>query len=95
MGGSAKRAREHYQRALDLSRGARASVHLTLAETVAVQEQNLTEFKALLAATLAVQVEQVPELRLANTLAHRRARWLQSRIPDLFIETEATKEKPR
>jgi hypothetical protein len=95
MGGSAKRAREHYQRARDISHGARASVHLILAESVAVQEQNLTEFKALLAATLAVQVDQVPELRLANTLAHRRARWLQSRIPDLFIETEATKGKPR
>lgn len=95
MGGSITRAREHYQHALEISGGVRASVHITLAETVSVQEQNLTEFRALLAAALAVNADTVPELRLANTLAHRRARWLQSRIPDLFIEADATQEKTR
>jgi predicted anti-sigma-YlaC factor YlaD len=91
-GGSSERAREHYRRALEFSQGKRASVHLALAETVSVKEQNLVEFKELIAAALAVDPDEVPELRLANIIAQRRARWLQKRIPDLFLETEITEE---
>ena len=40
MGGSAVRAREHFARAVELSGGLRASPYVTLAETVAVAEQN-------------------------------------------------------
>ena len=91
-GGSAKRAREHYRRAFEISDGQRASVHLALAEAVSVREQNLAEFKALIAAALAVDPDKVPNLRLANIIARHRAGWLQSRIPDLFLEAEQTKE---
>lgn len=91
-GGSPEQAREHYRRALEISQGKRASVHLALAESVTVQEQNLEEFRALIAAALAVDPDEVPELRLANIIAQRRARWLQKRIPDLFLEVESTEE---
>jgi hypothetical protein len=70
-------------------------VHLRLAETVAVREQNLTEFRTLLETALAVDPNKVPALRLANILAHRRAQWLLSRIPDLFIAAEPAPEKSR
>jgi hypothetical protein len=89
-GGSTEQAREHYRRALEISRGKRTSVYLALAETVSVEEQNLVEFKALIAAALAVNPDEVPDLRLANVIAQRRARWLQRRIPDLFLEAEST-----
>lgn len=91
-GGSAEQARRHYRRALEISRGKRASVHLALAETVTVREQNLTEFKALITAALAVDPDDVRELRLANIIAEQRARWLQKRIPDLFLEAELAEE---
>jgi predicted anti-sigma-YlaC factor YlaD len=91
-GGSAERAREHYRRALEISDGQRASVHLALAESVTIQEQNLAEFKALIAAALAVDPDKEPNLRLANIIAQRRALWLQERIPDLFLEAEETEE---
>jgi hypothetical protein len=68
-------------------------VHLALAEAVSVREQNLAEFQALLEAALAVDAEKVPALRLANTLAQRRAQWLKSRIPELFIEADQPKGK--
>ncbi len=87
-GGSARQARIHYDRALALSRGVRASVYVSLAEAVTVREQNLDEFRALLGAARAVDPNAIPELRLANTLARRRAGWLESRIPDLFLESE-------
>jgi hypothetical protein len=67
-GGSAQRAREHYRRALEISDGQRASVYLALAEAVSVREQNLPEFRALITAVLAVDPDQVPNLRLANIM---------------------------
>jgi predicted anti-sigma-YlaC factor YlaD len=85
-GGSAGRAREHYARALELSGGARASVHLALAEAVAIKQQDLAEFRDLIGAALAIDPDRRPELRLVNTISQQRARWLESRIPDLFIE---------
>ncbi len=90
-GGSATAAREHYRRALELSEGKRASVHLALAEAVSIKEQNLAEFQHLIAAALAVDPNQVPDLRLANIMAHRRARWLEQRTPHLFLEAEIPK----
>ncbi len=91
-GGSASLARQHYRRALEISAGQRASVHLALAEAVTIREQNLEEFRALLSATLAVDPDKVPNQRLANTIARRRARWLETRIPDLFLGSDQTEE---
>jgi len=86
-GGSAKLARRHYRRALEISGGLRASTYLSLAESVSLREQNLTEFRALLDRALAVDPDKAPELRLANAVARQRARWLKARIPDLFVLT--------
>ncbi len=91
-GGSAKRARHHYRLALSHSKGGRASVHLALAEAVAQPQQNLDEFKSLLAAALAVDPDKFPQFRLVNTVARTRAGWLRARIPALFVEAKE-KEK--
>ena len=93
-GGSARLARGHYRRVLDISCGQRASAYLALAEAVTISEQNLAEFRALLAAALAVNPDEVPQLRLANTIARRRALWLETRIPDLFLEANHTEVTP-
>ena len=93
-GGSAAQARRHYARALSLSGGQRGSVHLSLAEAVALPAQDLAEFRSLIAATLAVDPEAVAELRLINSLAQRRAAWLESQIPDLFVTTDEISEEP-
>jgi hypothetical protein len=91
-GGNLEAARRHYQRALELSGGERASTHLALAETVTVPQQNYAEFRALLAAARAVPPDRVPSLRLVNTLAQRRACWLESRIPELFVDIDTVEE---
>lgn len=85
-GGSAERARRHFQRAVELSRGHRAAPFVTLAEAVCVAEQNRAEFEALLHRALAVDLEAVPGQRLANQVAQRRARWLLARADDLFLD---------
>ncbi len=87
-GGSAEKARRHYARALELAEGKRGSVYLALAEAVVVREQNLAEFRSLIEAALAIDPDREPQLRLVNSIARRRALWLQSRLPELFLDFE-------
>lgn len=93
MGGSTERARMHFARALEISKGKRASVHLALAESVSVRDQNLAEFRRLLDAALAVDPEGDRSQRLVNLLALKRAKWLKTRIPDLFLDADEKEEK--
>jgi hypothetical protein len=86
-GGSIVCAREHYQRALELSGGGRASVYLALAESVSVPAQDVKEFRAMLTRAGAIDPEANPESRLLNIIAQERASWLEERIPELFLKT--------
>lgn len=86
VGGSIEQARLHLRRALELSQGHRAAPLVGFAETVSVARQDKAEFKQLLGQALAVDADAVPDLRLANVLAQRRARWLLGRIDDLFVD---------
>jgi len=86
VGGSIETAGEYYQRALELAQGSRCSTWLLWAENLSVPEQNLKEFKELLAKVLSFDVDAYPEDRLLNILAQRRARWLQGRVDELFLE---------
>lgn len=85
-GGSPAKAREHFARAIAISSGHRAGPYVSLAEVVCVGAQNKQEFQELLEKALAVDVNADPEQRLANLIAQKRARWLLSRVDDLFIE---------
>lgn len=75
----------HYQRALELSGGDRASLFIAYAEAVALPEQNRAEFVALLNRALAIDVDAHPDQRLLNVLAQQQARWLLSRLDELFL----------
>jgi predicted anti-sigma-YlaC factor YlaD len=79
------KARQHFARAVELSGGNQAGPYVSLAESVALQQQNAAEFKALLDQALAVKVDARPEWRLVNTLMQRRAAWLLGRIDDLIL----------
>jgi predicted anti-sigma-YlaC factor YlaD len=84
-GSSIKSAREHFERAKTLARGQRVSPFVSLAESVSVSEQNKKEFEQLLNEALAIDIYlAAPEQRLANVIAQRRAKWLLSRIDELF-----------
>jgi hypothetical protein len=84
LGGSAQRARAHFDRALALSHGASAFGYVTMAASVAQPAKNRTEFERLLRAALAVDLSARPSLRLSNLIAQKRARFLLSRIDRLF-----------
>lgn len=86
MGGSLERARQHYERALELSSGLRASTHLAWATKVSVKNQDREEAERFLHQALAVDVEKLPEDRLANTLSQRRAAQLLGQLDELILD---------
>jgi predicted anti-sigma-YlaC factor YlaD len=77
-------AKAHFERALTLSHNKKLSPLVSYAEAVCVDAQNKKEFVRLLDRVLAFDVDSDPDHRLANILAQRRARWLKSRIAELF-----------
>jgi hypothetical protein len=76
----------HFEQALELSGGKRASLYIAYAQATAVPSQDRAAFVALLERALAVPVESWPELTLVNTVAQRRATWLLDQLDILFLE---------
>ena len=87
--------RKHFERALELSRGRRASVYVAYAEAVSVRAQNRGEFESLLEKALAIDPDQHEEVRLLNLIAQGRARWLAGRCDELFLEEKPAPAAPQ
>jgi len=85
MGGSPQRAREHFERAVELSDGMLAAPYVTFAASVSVARQDRDEFVRLLNAALAIDPDALPSERLANLISRQRARLLLDRVDDLFL----------
>jgi len=90
LGGSEQKAREHFARALALSRGLRIGPYIALASSVCVKNQNVDEYRDLLGKALAVDVNADPPDRLVNIINQRKARWMLDHIDDYFIEGAGT-----
>jgi predicted anti-sigma-YlaC factor YlaD len=86
-----KLMRQHFDRAIEMSKGKRAGTYVSFAENACLPAQNGAEFKTMLEKALAVDADADPDHRLANLVAQRRARWLLDHIDELFLES-ATKE---
>lgn len=84
-GDPAARARQHFDRAVELSGGQQAGPFVSLADSVSVQKQDLNEFKSLLERALKINPDARPEWRLLNLVMQRRAHWLLSRTDELFL----------
>ena len=85
MPGAEKRARDHFDQAISLCEGQRASPYIGLAMAVSVPNQNKEEFISLLNQALAIDPNSVPGERLANVYYQEQARLLLSQIDDLFL----------
>lgn len=88
MGGSYEKARQHYQLAVTASGGKAAAPYLSLATTVSIADQNVTEFTELLQKAVAINTDTSPEIRLVNTLDQRKARWFLEHVEDFFLPKE-------
>ena len=85
LGGSYVKAREHFERAVELSDGLDAGAYVAMALGVSVAEENRQEFVDLLEIAVAIDIEEEPSNRLLNTLAQQQARLLLRHTDDLFF----------
>jgi predicted anti-sigma-YlaC factor YlaD len=81
-----ERARKHFDRAMEISKGFQAGPLVSMAESVSVAKQDRKEFQSLIERALAIDPNAKPEYRLVNLVMQRRARWLLSRIDDLILD---------
>ncbi len=79
--------RSHYERALELSMGRRAAVHVAYAEAASIPQQDSVQFREILERALAIDPNDFREVRLANLIAQERAEWLLDHVDDLILES--------
>jgi predicted anti-sigma-YlaC factor YlaD len=94
MGGSEEKARHHFSRSLELSKGTSAGPYVSLATSVCVSKQYHEEFQTLLNNALSIDVDAYLPNRLANTINQNKARWLLEHLDTLFLlNTDKDTEK--
>jgi predicted anti-sigma-YlaC factor YlaD len=86
LGGSAEKARQHFNRAVELQKGLYPGPYVALATGVAVPAQNREEFEKLLHTALEIDPEKDPSLRLVTLVQQRRARALLDHIETMFTK---------
>jgi predicted anti-sigma-YlaC factor YlaD len=93
LGGGEQKARASFARAISLSKGMRVGPYIALATSVSVKNQNIAEFRELLGAGLAIDVNaDIPD-RLINVINQRKARWLLDHVDNYFVFDEEVSEK--
>ena len=85
LGGSREKAAYHYDRALRLADGKKASPHVSYATTVLIPQQKLREFIEEMELALEVDAEAYPEYRLVNTIKQREAAWYLENLDRFFL----------
>jgi hypothetical protein len=84
LGGNPDKARNHFEQALKITEGKYLLVSFLYAKTYAVQNQNQKLFKTQLDKVLEASDDVLPEQRLANQIAKRKAAVLLGKIDELF-----------
>jgi predicted anti-sigma-YlaC factor YlaD len=92
-GDPAARSRQHFERAMELSKGQLAGPLVSFAESVSVQRQDLKGFESLLNQAMAINADAKPEWRLVNLVTQRRAKWLLTRTDQLFLHANPAENK--
>ncbi len=84
LGGNPDKARNHFEQALKITDGKYLLVSFFYAKTYAVQNQDQKLFKTQLEKVLEASDDVLPEQRLANQIAKRKAAVLLGKIDELF-----------
>ena len=92
VGGSPQRAREHFDRAVELSDGLDASPYVSYATGVLQPSEERAEWERLLRLALAVDPDEDTSLRLLNLINQRRAQSLLDHADELFFVPANTEE---
>jgi predicted anti-sigma-YlaC factor YlaD len=86
MGGNRDLAEEHFVKALEKSKGLSAGPYVSIAGSICVSTQDYPRFKEYLNKALAIDVDADPNNRLVNIISQRKAAYLLSMAPQLFID---------
>ncbi|MCI0708235.1 MAG: TRAP transporter TatT component family protein [Ignavibacteriae bacterium] len=86
LGGKPERAKEQFEKALSLNGGKFLMTHVYYAKTYAVQAQDKQLFDSLLTVVDEASLDILPEAKLPNAVAKRKAELLRESMDDLFIE---------
>tara|TARA_B100001057_G_scaffold39174_1_gene35282 strand:- start:5686 stop:6549 length:864 start_codon:yes stop_codon:yes gene_type:complete len=81
---SDKLALEYFDKADKTAKGLNASIYVTLAESYAVSKQDKKFFLELLNQAISIDLNQNKKLKQSNRLAQSRAKWLITRVDELF-----------
>ena len=84
LGGKPEKAKEHFEQALALNGGRFLMTYVYYASTYAVQTQDQELFDSLLKKVEDASVDLLPEARLPNVIAKRKATLLHARVAELF-----------
>ncbi len=84
FGGNPALSKEHFEKAMAATKRKFLMALVAYAQSYCVQNQDRTLFDSLLNEVLATPADSLPEQRLANELAHLRARWLLDHESTMF-----------
>jgi len=84
LGGDSAASREHFERSLGLNGGRFLLTYVYYARSYAVQVQDSALFGRLLSAVDTASIDILPEARLSNVVAKKKAALLRGRINELF-----------
>jgi tetratricopeptide (TPR) repeat protein len=84
LGGKPDLAKEHFEKAMELHGGRFLMTYIYYAKTYAVQMQDQALFEELLKKVDDASIDILPEARLPNAVAKRKALLLRAKIPELF-----------
>ncbi len=87
LGGNDDKAKFHFEKAIEISKGKTLSPYISLAESVCVKKQDVKQYKMLLKKALDIDITKYPENRLANTINQRKAGWLLEHLDNKFISS--------
>jgi predicted anti-sigma-YlaC factor YlaD len=76
LGGDTERAKYHFQRALEKTRGNSAGAYVSHAQSICIPAQDYDSFRENLEKALAINVNLNPSTRLVNIISQQRAQWL-------------------
>lgn len=85
MGGDEKKARKHFKRSLEISKGKLSTPYMNLAVSVSVKKQDVNEYKKMLNKVLEIDIDASPKNRLVNILTQQKAEWLLTHLDNYFL----------
>lgn len=84
LGGNPEKARQHFERCLELSRGKYLLAYVYYAMMYAVQVHDRQKFTSLLQKVNDTSIDILPEQRLANAIAKKKGKKLMEQLSELF-----------